>query len=145
LGKWHDLFFGVVSTTIVFVGGCYLAYYFKPIWLNRAGSLIIIIGVILAVNRIHEIYEKRFIGIFDKSNENEFIETIEKKLDRPVTPEERRDFKEMVRSELVSHLKAITTERKRVFRYFEVWLIIFGTFLNGFGDFFVCMLRSCNS
>lgn len=145
IGKWHDLLLGIASTLVVLVVGSYLAYKYQPVWLNRAGSLIIIIGVILAVNRIHEIYEKRFVELFDKTDEKGFVGLVEQNLERPLVPEERKDLIGQVRKTLIDQLQTRTTERKRIFRYFEIWLIIVGTFLNGFGDYLVCMFRVCDS
>jgi len=148
IGKWHDLIAAVVSTIVVLIVGTYLAYYYQPVWLNRAGSLIIIIGVILAVNRIHEIFENRFINLFDRDGDkvlNDVVEKCEKKFDKPLTTEEHAELKELARPELVSLLRSTTAERKHIFRYFEVWLIIVGTFLNGFGDYLVCFLKSCST
>jgi len=148
IGKWHDLIAGLLSTIILIVGGTWLAYYYQPVWLNRAGSLIIIIGVILAVNRIHDIFEKRLINLFDRDGDkilNDVVELSERDLDRPLTPEQRAELKELARIELVNQLRSATAERKHIFRYFEVWLIIIGTFLNGFGDYLVCLLKSCST
>lgn len=145
IGKWHDLLLGIATTLVVLVVGSYLAYKYQPAWLNRAGSLIIIIGVILAVNRIHEIYEKRFVELFDKTDEKEFVGSVEQDLERPLVPEERKDLVGQVRKTLIDQLQTRTTERKRIFRYFEIWLIIVGTFLNGFGDYLVCMFRVCGT
>lgn len=148
IGKWHDLIAAVVSTIFVLVVGTYLAYYYQPVWLNRAGSVIIIIGVLLAVNRIHEIFENRFIKLFDKDGDKVFsdvVEKLERKFDKTLTPEQRVELKDLTRPELVSLLHSTMAERKHIFRYFEVWLIIAGTFLNGFGDYLVCFLKSCST
>lgn len=148
IGRWHDLIAASALTTIAIVTGAYLAYYYQPVWLNRAGSLIIIVGVILAVNRIHDIFEKRFIVLFDKDGDrivDRALELSGKQLNRPLAPEQRSELKDLTRAELRDQLRSLTSQRKLVFRYFEVWLIVIGTFLNGFGDYLVCLFRPCSA
>jgi len=148
IGKWHDLIAGVVSTIALIVAGIYLAFHYQPVWLNRAGSLIVIIGILLAVNRVHKIFENRFIEMFDKDGDkvlSDIIELTEKRVDKPLTAAQVANLKGLARIALVRQLPAVTTERKHIFGYFEVWLVIIGTFLKGFGDYLVCLFKSCGT
>lgn len=166
IGKWHDLLTAVAASVVLAVAGGILAYYREPVWLNRAGSLIIIIGVILAVARIQEMYVRRIAESFEK-NHDAILQEIERKKGvitqavDAVTSEERLvlsetervrieeavklKLKNTVRDELIDLLNSITIDRKRVFRFYEIWLVIIGTFLNGFGDFLVCLFKSCGT
>jgi len=146
VGKWHDLIIALLLTLVIFVTGSYLAYFHNPVWLNRAGSLIIIVGVILAVNRIHEIFENRFIKLLDGEDEKIIQEVLtEHKVDKPLSSEQRAKLKEVIQTKFADALRSVTLSRKIIFKYFEVWLIIVGTFLNGFGDYIVCLFKSCST
>lgn len=52
--KWREIV-AFTLAIIIIVGGIYIAVTIKEVWLNRAGALVIIVGVILAAARVNEV------------------------------------------------------------------------------------------
>jgi len=95
IGKHLPEIFALISAIVFLVVGLYLAFNFSPVWLNRAGALIIITGVLLAASRFHEWVAQKVIDSFEKSPE-EFsriaLDVREENAGAPLSDEERTEF-----------------------------------------------------
>ena len=132
-----------ISSAVVLAGG-YLAWFYDPLWLNRAGALVIIAGVLLAASRFHEWVQHKlgaFLETHDDSVAEEALRTVEKEA-TPMSEEDRRKVKARMKAEVEKDLAKIVETGKRRIRAWEVLLVVVGTFLNGFGDYLVSMLKS---
>lgn len=134
----------VLASSVAIVGGALLAWFQDPMWLNRAGALIIIIGVLLAASRFHDWVQQK-VKLFVEANYESFADDALKSVEeetRPLSDTDRRRVKEkmkgMVQKDFARHFEAV---RQRM-RAWEVCLVVIGTFLNGFGDLLVTLLRN---
>ena len=76
---------------------------------------------------------------------NEAAETLERER-AEILPQEQRDELHVKLKPAIHRAMASFTEgRKRVFKLYEIYLVVLGTFLNGFGDYVVCQLKNCGT
>jgi len=142
---WIDTL-ALALSVVVLGAGIYLAWFISPVWLNRAGSIIIIIGVSVAASRFHEWLQKKadeFIEANYKAVFNDVVESIEKEKSIKLSEQERDRLNSELKSHVHKGLASVIEDDKRRVKLYEIYLVIGGTFLNGFGDYFVCMLRTC--
>lgn len=154
VGKHLPEILALIGSTIVFIVGIYLAFNFEAVWLNRAGALIIIIGVLLAASRFHEWVAQQVITRMEK-NPDEFsllaLDIHEKQTGTHLSEEERIKFLSMVKEQLtknlaseewfVKHIGSIVEPAKQRIKLWEIYLVVAGTFLNGFGDYIVSLWK----
>lgn len=67
IGKNAPVIYALTFSFVVFVGGFCLAWQCNPVWLNRAGALIIIAGVFLGASRFYEWVQQK-VSVFVKEN-----------------------------------------------------------------------------
>jgi hypothetical protein len=112
--------------------------------MNRAGSLIVIIGIVVAVSRIPEWLERKAASFVDN-------DALYKDVAAIVGREQGEPFSRQQRDELDSILKThgpkyvaskVESTQGRL-KVYEIYLVVGGTFLNGFGDYVVCLLKNC--
>jgi hypothetical protein len=134
------IFFTVVTLLL----GSRAAWTSQAVWLNRAGALIVITGVLLAASRVHEWVRSKVSDYIDKD-----FDSIAKKAIGavghevgPLSDEQRNAIMAEVRDETLAELDEIFEQDKRRIKNLEVILVILGTFLNGFGDYVVGLLKS---
>jgi hypothetical protein len=155
IGKYIPEIFALISSAIFFAVGLYLAFNFNPVWLNRAGALIIIIGVLLAASRFHEWVAQKVIDSIEKSPEEFSLQALdihEKQTGTPLSDEERTKFLSMIKEQLignlgsqqwrVKHIGSVVEPARRRLKLWEIYLVVGGTFLNGFGDYIVSLLKN---
>lgn len=129
----------------IFIGvGTYLAWFSNPAWLNRAGALVIIVGVLLAASRFQEWVQSKVLLFgeteFD-STANHAILTVQSELELSLSPEEKERIKAQLKQAFHKDLADVFEEDKRRIKAWEVWLVVLGTFLNGFGDFIISVVK----
>jgi len=127
----------VIVTALLLVIGVFLGWNYEPEWLNRAGTLIIVVGVIFAVTDLPEALERRVRSIQRITNAlvfNSWLAEQEEQKKEIFTPSQL----EALRSEY-NKLNEPETERKSAlpkkrFLFIEAAIICIGTIVNGFGD-----------
>lgn len=155
VGKHLPEILALIGSTVVFILGIYLAFNFDATWLNRAGALIIIIGVLLAASRFHEWVAQKVIDSVEKNPEVFSLSALdihEKQTGTPLSEEERTEFLSMVKEQLarnlssqkwrVTYIGSVVEPARQRLKLWEIYLVVGGTFLNGFGDYIVSLLKS---
>jgi hypothetical protein len=145
-GRLRELWAIVASALTLIVGG-YLAWTHAPVWLNRAGALIIIFGVLLAASRFNEWLHAKVTAFIESNYQETFdtaVATLEKDRGEPLPKENRDELHVKLKPAIHREVGALIDERKRVFKLYEIGLVVLGTFLNGFGDYIVCQLKNCS-
>jgi ABC-type nickel/cobalt efflux system permease component RcnA len=135
----------LVLSTLVLAGGAYLAWTKDKVWLNRAGSLIIIIGVAVAATRFHEWLQSKandFIEENYNSIFNDTAESIEKEGGITLSEQDRDRLHSKLKTHVQQHLAAVVEQDKRRVSLYEIYLVIAGTFINGFGDYAIAMIKT---
>lgn len=144
--RWREIA-AFMAAAIIIAIGVHLAITDKEVWLNRAGALVIIVGVMLATSRINELLAAKVVTFTDGNFDLVFAETLaslEQELDEKLPTKRRDDLKASIHKEMVSKMGSLLEERKRLFKLYEVGLVVVGTFLNGFGDWLVCLFKCCH-
>lgn len=143
IGKYLPEILALLVAAVVALVGLYLAWFCEPVWLNRAGALIIITGVALAASRFHERIHGRALATIE-ANYDLLIEEMAKKFDSPDGPtsnEERERLRvKMMPAIRQAFTKSLELNARRI-RMWEIWLVIIGTFLNGFGDYIISIAK----
>jgi hypothetical protein len=127
-----------LALTCIFLGlGIYLGISEEATWLNRFGSLIIITGVFLAATRFSENLENR-INDFIRKNGKIVIQAIIKNnehfLGVKLEESHRSKLIEVAEAKLKEEFSNYQSNRNRAFKLYEIMIVAFGTFVNGFGD-----------
>jgi hypothetical protein len=141
--RWREITAFALAVLII-CGGIYLAITVKDVWLNRAGALVIIVGVILAASRVNEVLSAKVAAFVDGNFDSVFaktLESLEEELKETLSADRRLDLKSKIRKEMSDKIGSLIEERKRLFKLYEVALLVMGTFLNGFGDWLVCFFK----
>jgi hypothetical protein len=123
--------------------GAWLAWHYDPTWFNRAGSLVIVSGVLLAVSRfhgwVHAEQMKHLQENFDTIVDTMMCGSVNTPQD--LTPEAQQRiesvFLEQVQRKLAENYAAVKDE----LRAWEVLLVVAGTLINGFGDWSITTLK----
>jgi hypothetical protein len=143
IGKYLPEILALLVAAVVAQVGLYLAWTYEPVWLNRAGALIIITGVVLAASRFHEKVHGRALATIE-ANYNLLIDEMAKKFESPDGPQNGED-RERLRVIMMPAIRSAFAQslelNARRIRMWEIWLVIIGTFLNGFGDYIISIAK----
>lgn len=63
--KW-----AVSLTTMILLAGVAIAWFHGPSWINRSGSLVIVVGVLLAISRLADLTEVKVSTLMSEHFEN---------------------------------------------------------------------------
>lgn len=144
IGRHTPEIWALFFTAIFLIGGFDYAWNGEAISLNRAGALIIIVGVLLAASRFHDWLQAKaghFVEkVFDTTLKDLMVKV--EKESGPITEERRNTIATTLRHEIHEELNEFFEKEKKRIKHFEVALIVFGTFLNGFGDYVIGLLKS---
>ncbi len=144
IGKNAPVIYALTFSFVVFVGGLCLAWQCNPIWLNRSGALIIIAGVLLGASRFYEWVQQK-VSVFVSENydsiSNDALVAVESETG-PLSEQERERLKTAVNRELDKDLGELLEDGKKHLKRWELYLIVGGTFLNGFGDLLISWVKS---
>ena len=130
-----------LTLTGIFLGlGIYLGLSNEAAWLGRFGSLIIIIGVLLAATRFTETLASR-VDTFLKNNGplivKAIIEDHKNFHGRELSHEYKSKLIRDAEASLKENFSAYQSSRIRVFKLYEIGIVSFGTLVNGFGELFI--------
>jgi len=141
--KW-----AVSLATVILIAGVAIAWFYGPSWINRSGSLVIVVGVLLAISRLADLTETKVSALMNEQFENGMqhaIQEIEATHGHTLTPAQREALGQSVRISMSRGFSAMFEDwRKRVKR-FEVSLVVVGTLVNGFGDWLFCLGVTCKA
>ena len=141
--RWREAMAYSLSMLITF-GGMYLAFTYEGVWLSRAGSLVVCIGVIFSVSRVNEILSAK-VGKFVAENYNDVFSEVfaatGQELEQSFTAEQKSKLEAELYKSMVGDINDELDKRKRKLKLHEVAIILAGTLLNGFGDWLVGSLK----
>jgi hypothetical protein len=133
--------FALLTSALFVAAGAFLAWSFDPAWLNRAGALVIIVGVLLAASRFQEWIQSKFMSFFQANFDSSFDDAIAESV-LALTTEEREELKTEVKPLVHKKISEMVEDSKHRLKAWEVWLVVIGTFLSGFGDFIVSVIKT---
>ncbi|MDR6886149.1 MULTISPECIES: hypothetical protein [Variovorax] len=132
--------------------GVYLGCRYDATWLNRAGSVIIVIGIVLGAIRIPDLLRRRMSKMmkevlpkamesartaFEQESSRRFSEDEIKVLHDKVGADTEREFARVAAEYWTrGEGKALTAR----FKLFELTMLVTGTLVNGFGDWTLKLL-----
>jgi hypothetical protein len=136
---WQEpVAYGVTFFSLVY--GSYLAFSSDPDWIGRAGSIVIVCGVLLASSRKLDVLHAQATTFIKNSRERELRE-VKRLLTTPKgnapSDEEVVEIVDEAIAGAHQGVREIINERKRVFKLHEVVLVTAGTLVNGFGPWVV--------
>lgn len=138
------------ASAVALVAGGVLAWQSNPTWLNRAGSIIVIIGILLAASRFHEWMAHKVSKSIEKNPDlffHKVLELYEKRKGAPLTDEERVSMSEIIKEEhadkegIMAFLSSLLEPDKKRLKLWEINIVVVGTFLSGFGDYMISILK----
>jgi hypothetical protein len=155
VGKHFPEILALSASLVVLSVGTELAFSSNPVWLNRTGSLIVIIGIILAASRFHEWIAQQVINSIELNPETfsmRALDIYERKNGKTLSDDDRAYFllniKKLFEEKngdqqwYKTQIMSLIEPDKRRLKLYEIYLVVIGTFLNGFGDYIVTMLKS---
>lgn len=123
----------------------YLAWFHSPLWLNRAGALLIIVGILLVASRLEDWLKNTSNRIVDENFDSIFTEQLKKaQIDFPeyeITEQTSKNLKTKTTTLVNEKLENLHRNYILRIRSLEIILLITGTFLNGFGDYIITLLK----
>ena len=143
---WMDILAWTVSVVVV-VGGFYLAWHGSPFWIDRAGSLLTVIGVLLAASRLHDWLQQKSVTFVDDNFNIVFegVSAIMAKAQGKYPSVPLRDERQSkLKQEIHEHMASIFEAGRVRSSYYEIYFVVIGTLFNGFGDYGVCLFKLCN-
>ena len=117
--------------------GLVLGYSYDPVWLGRAGSVIIVCGVLLAASRKIDILHDKSKELIAEHRKKMFPEILSEFTDAdgsPISPEQAKKHEQRIYDETTNDVGALIEERRHVFKLHEVSIVVAGTLINGFGE-----------
>ncbi|MBU1425526.1 MAG: hypothetical protein KKH12_03040 [Gammaproteobacteria bacterium] len=145
IGRHAPVVIALVFSSFVLIAGAWLAWQCNPAWLNRAGALIIIAGVLLGASRFYEWVQQKiadFVQANYDSIANDALTVIEAERTKPFDEADHLRIRTSIKEELHKDFGEIFAEDKTRLKKWEIYLIVIGTFLNGFGDYLVSILKA---
>ena len=142
--NWQETLAYSLGIVTLLVGG-YFGYTAHPDWLGRAGSLLIVYGVLLASSRKLDLLHAkvlRFIDKFRKENRKLLKDEFVKLHKRQPTEIESLTAELDVYQSAASEIAELIEERRRVFKMYEITLVVVGTVVNGFGPWLIVSAKS---
>ena len=132
-------------TVITVAAGIYFGLNCDKDWLGRAGSLVIIYGVLLAASRKVDLLHSKvllFVDNYKKQNSSLVRDEMKLLFGRDPTDQEVSSVESAIYASARSDIQALIEERRRIFKLHEVALVVFGTFVNGFGSWIIGTVTS---
>lgn len=134
-----------VGLSVTFlVAGVWAGISKEPAWLNRFGSLIIVIGVGVAAFKLKDILRQQIEG-FRKKHEPQQLKQLEDAWEKfwggPLDASFKERLLQDVRSKTEETFDAYIQRRVERVRNVEISLLILGTLVNGFGDWLISMIK----
>lgn len=136
---WHEPV-AYACAIIVTALGIWAGLKNEPAWLGRAGSVVVVVGVLLASSRkIDELHQRvlKFVEDFRTANPNEVRGEYKNLKGKEPTEAEVRALEGAVYESAKSGIGELIEERRRVFKLHEVTLVVAGTLMNGFGEWLI--------
>jgi hypothetical protein len=149
VGEYLVDILALFGAAVVFAGGCYLAWMGSPIWMNRAGAIIVIIGIVSAVSGFPEWLYGTVVGSIPQSTKDEMAKEIAAIVGRdllgePLSPRQREWLDSYGKARFPKVVTSMVEGTKRRLKLYEIYLVVGGTFLHGWGDYVVCLLKNCD-
>lgn len=143
IGKHLPEIEALTKSLYFIVIGTYLAWYYDPVWLNRAGALVIIIGILLAKSRYPDWSQRRLMQLLDTSFEDIYNDAIliSKDYSDTLSDKDHALLQIALRNKLKAQSNAIYETTKSRLKNWEINIVIVGTLLNGFGDLVVSFIK----
>jgi hypothetical protein len=135
---------GALAKSLYFIViGTYLAWYYDPVWLNRAGALVIIIGILLAKSRYPDWSQRRVMQLLDTNFEDIYNNAIfvSKECSNTLSDKDHAQLRIAFKNKLKEQSNAIYEITKSRLKNWEINTVIGGTILNGFGDLVVSFIK----
>jgi len=136
--------YAVGFSTMALCVGAFLSWTRSDASLNRAGALIIIAGVLLGASRFYEWVQQKvqtWISSRFDAVASDAIRTIESEAGRPLSTAKKDEVMRVIRKDLDTEVSGVIDGGRKRLKLWELWLIVAGTFLNGFGDVLVGILK----
>jgi hypothetical protein len=125
-------------SAIVAIGlGIYVGIKYDPAWLSRAGSVVIVCGVLLAASRKIELLHAKASEYIANHRATKFDALLAEHQNAdgsPITHEQGEKLRKEIYGEVQQEISSVIEDRRRVFKLHEVAIVIAGTIINGFGE-----------
>lgn len=134
----HGIATAFVSSAIILIAGIYfnIATH-KYIHLTPAGAMIIVVGIILGVLNLDKIVIKLFKDFVASQSSEILDEVIESEINsnHKSTKESHNNIREKITRDMDNAVDTVLNDVSKKYKLYEVYVIIIGTLVNGWGDF----------
>lgn len=134
----------VGSATILFVTGFSLGYFGESVWLNRFGSLIIVVGIVITAIKVSDILTQQISQFMAQDHQKKLDDVIDVNRSffggKP-PPGYLVDLEKDLTSKVLDVFAMYKQKRVDRVKRVEVGVLVFGTLTNGFGDCFLSLFK----
>jgi hypothetical protein len=134
--NWQEPTAYAASVVALAVGLC-LGWVCDPAWLARAGSVVIVNGVLLASSRKIDLLYEKVKALVNAHRASEFQAVLSEFINRngtAITSAQAEALERRIYGEAHEEISMLVEERRRIFKLHEVVLVVAGTLVNGFGE-----------
>lgn len=133
------------AALVAVAAGLYWGVSCDPAWLSRAGSVVIVCGVLLAASRKIELLQAKVSGFLANHSTTEFDAILLEHQNADGTPirdEQAQNLRKEIYGEIQSEIASLIDQHRRVFKLHEVGIVVAGTLVNGFGEWILKLVLS---
>lgn len=134
----------VGSAAILFVTGFSLGYFGESVWLNRFGSLIIVVGVVITAIKVSDILTQQISQFMAQGHQKKLDDLIDVNrsfFGGKLPPGYQEKLEKEVTSKVLDVFAMYKQKRVDRVKRVEVGVLVFGTLTNGFGDCFLSLFK----
>lgn len=134
--NWQEPAAYTASIAVV-AAGLFFGKAYDPAWLGRAGSVVIVCGVLLASSRKIDILHIKAKTLVETHKKKEF-QSILSEFTNPdgssITAEQAKELREHIYLDAEKDIGELIKERRHIFKLHEAFIVVAGTLINGFGE-----------
>lgn len=134
----------VGGAVALFIAGFTIGFFGDSVWLNRFGSLIIVLGVLIAAIKISDILTQQITQFMDQTHKEQVKDLVDANKSffggsLPAGYQEK--LEEAVTKDVHKVFAAYKQRRVDRVKWVEIGVVVFGTLTNGFGDYLLSFFK----
>ena len=140
----------VGSAIALFVAGFAMGYFGESAWLNRFGSLIIVVGIIITAIKVSDILTQQIAQFLAQNHQKKLDDVIDANrsfFGGRLPPGYKEKLEEDINKKVFETFATYKQKRVDRVKRVEVGVLVFGTLTNGFGDYLLGLFKvaaACN-
>lgn len=135
----------VGAAVSLFIAGTILGYLYDSVWLNRFGSLIIVVGVVITAIKVSDILNQQIEQFMTEGHQRQMeklIDVNQSFFGGSPPPGYIESLERAVKEKVLETFAVYKQKRIDRVKRVEISVLVFGTITNGFGDFLLNLFKA---